>query len=87
MTHLNRIKVVVLGSSKVGKSAVTVRYLTKRYIGEYSSTSGRYPPSFQTSNTAPKRRLGITKLSDSAQRHCFYQSPLCHHVRTASRTF
>ncbi|XP_055852141.1 ras-related and estrogen-regulated growth inhibitor-like isoform X1 [Episyrphus balteatus] len=38
MTHLNRIRVVVLGGSKVGKSAVTVRYLTKRYIGEYSST-------------------------------------------------
>ncbi|XP_055908039.1 ras-related and estrogen-regulated growth inhibitor-like isoform X3 [Eupeodes corollae] len=38
MTHLNRIRVVVLGASKVGKSAVTVRYLTKRYIGEYSST-------------------------------------------------
>ncbi|XP_046667636.1 ras-related and estrogen-regulated growth inhibitor-like [Homalodisca vitripennis] len=39
MTNLNRIRVVVLGSSKVGKSAVTVRYLTKRYIGEYSSTT------------------------------------------------
>lgn len=32
------MKVVVLGSSRVGKSAVTVRYLTKRYIGEYSSS-------------------------------------------------
>ncbi|XP_008198554.1 ras-related and estrogen-regulated growth inhibitor isoform X2 [Tribolium castaneum] len=39
MTNVNRIRVVVLGSPRVGKSAVTVRYLTKRYIGEYSSTS------------------------------------------------
>ncbi|KAG5882473.1 hypothetical protein JTB14_004600 [Gonioctena quinquepunctata] len=39
MTNVNKIRVVVLGSSRVGKSAVTVRYLTKRYIGEYSSTS------------------------------------------------
>uniref|UniRef100_A0A8D8J4P2 small monomeric GTPase n=3 Tax=Culicinae TaxID=43817 RepID=A0A8D8J4P2_CULPI len=38
MTNLNKLKVVVIGSSKVGKSAVTVRYLTKRYIGEYSSS-------------------------------------------------
>ncbi|XP_076348896.1 ras-related and estrogen-regulated growth inhibitor-like protein isoform X1 [Tachypleus tridentatus] len=32
------LRVVVLGARKVGKSAVTVRYLTKRYIGEYSSS-------------------------------------------------
>lgn len=38
MTHLNSIRVVVLGGSNVGKSAVTVRYLTKRFIGEYSSS-------------------------------------------------
>jgi len=31
------LKVLVLGLAKSGKSAVTVRYLTKRYIGEYSS--------------------------------------------------
>lgn len=35
---VNRIRVVVLGSARCGKSAVVVRYLTKRYIGEYSST-------------------------------------------------
>ncbi|XP_071455749.1 ras-like protein family member 12 [Hetaerina americana] len=38
MTNYNRIRVVVMGSSRVGKSAVTVRYLTKRFIGEYSSS-------------------------------------------------
>ncbi|GAB6022545.1 hypothetical protein CHUAL_006651 [Chamberlinius hualienensis] len=37
MTNVTKLKVVVLGSGQVGKSAVTVRYLTKRYIGEYSS--------------------------------------------------
>ncbi|XP_076348882.1 ras-related and estrogen-regulated growth inhibitor-like protein [Tachypleus tridentatus] len=37
MTNCDRLKVVILGNSRVGKSAVTVRYLTKRYIGEYSS--------------------------------------------------
>ncbi|XP_035825950.1 ras-related and estrogen-regulated growth inhibitor-like protein [Aplysia californica] len=31
------IRVVILGDHKVGKSAVTVRFLTKRFIGEYSS--------------------------------------------------
>ncbi|CAG9134404.1 unnamed protein product [Plutella xylostella] len=35
---VNRIRVVVLGSARCGKSAAVVRYLTKRYIGEYSST-------------------------------------------------
>ncbi|XP_031569165.1 ras-related and estrogen-regulated growth inhibitor-like [Actinia tenebrosa] len=30
---------LVIGSKGVGKSAVTVRYLTKRYIGEYQSTA------------------------------------------------
>lgn len=35
----NRIKVAVLGGPRAGKSAVTVRYLTKRYIGEYSSST------------------------------------------------
>ncbi|GFY46272.1 hypothetical protein TNIN_468581 [Trichonephila inaurata madagascariensis] len=41
MTNLNgsRLKVLVLGARGVGKSAVTVRYLTRRYIGEYSSSS------------------------------------------------
>ncbi|XP_072046307.1 uncharacterized protein [Amphiura filiformis] len=30
-------RIVILGAQKVGKSAVTVRFLTKRYIGEYES--------------------------------------------------
>ena len=35
------VKLLVLGGRQVGKSALTVRYLTKRYIGEYQSHSGK----------------------------------------------
>lgn len=38
MTGPSTVKVAVLGSSRVGKSAVTVRFLTKRFIGEYNSS-------------------------------------------------
>ncbi|XP_076028538.1 ras-related and estrogen-regulated growth inhibitor-like protein [Oratosquilla oratoria] len=31
------VRIAVLGPSQVGKSALTVRYLTKRFIGEYRS--------------------------------------------------
>ncbi|XP_074594948.1 ras-related and estrogen-regulated growth inhibitor-like protein [Brevipalpus obovatus] len=37
MTQISKIKLLVLGSRGVGKSAVVVRFLTKRYIGEYQS--------------------------------------------------
>ncbi|XP_073942077.1 ras-related and estrogen-regulated growth inhibitor-like protein [Choristoneura fumiferana] len=36
---LPRVRVAVLGSSRVGKSALIVRYLTRRYIGEYHSNT------------------------------------------------
>lgn len=36
------IRVAVIGSSEVGKSAFTVRYLTKRFIGEYRSDTGEF---------------------------------------------
>ncbi|XP_051975066.1 ras-related and estrogen-regulated growth inhibitor-like protein [Xyrauchen texanus] len=36
---MNDIKVAVLGSEGVGKSALIVRFLTKRFIGEYASSS------------------------------------------------
>jgi len=35
----DRLRIAVLGSGQVGKSALTVRYLTKRFIGEYRSDS------------------------------------------------
>ncbi|GFN90092.1 ras-related and estrogen-regulated growth inhibitor-like protein [Plakobranchus ocellatus] len=34
---MSAIRIVVLGDHRVGKSAVTVRFLTRRFIGEYSS--------------------------------------------------
>lgn len=33
----NNIRLLVLGASHVGKSAITVRFLTKRFIVEYKS--------------------------------------------------
>ncbi|XP_067860855.1 ras-related and estrogen-regulated growth inhibitor-like protein [Heptranchias perlo] len=38
---MNDIKVAVLGTDGVGKSALIVRFLTKRFIGEYASSSGK----------------------------------------------
>ncbi|XP_022239018.1 ras-related and estrogen-regulated growth inhibitor-like [Limulus polyphemus] len=37
MTNLTSVRVVVLGSKHVGKTALIVRFLTQRYIGEYRS--------------------------------------------------
>ena len=34
------VRLIVVGGRQVGKSALTVRYLTRRYIGEYQSFSG-----------------------------------------------
>ena len=40
------LHITVMGSSQVGKSALAVRYLTKRFIGEYRSDSGE--PRYRT---------------------------------------
>ena len=36
------VRVVVVGGEGVGKSALAVRFLTKRYIGEYQQNKGLY---------------------------------------------
>ncbi|XP_057710431.1 ras-related and estrogen-regulated growth inhibitor-like protein [Corythoichthys intestinalis] len=36
---MNEIRIAVLGSEGVGKSALIVRFFTKRFIGEYASSS------------------------------------------------
>uniref|UniRef100_A0A182Y0I8 small monomeric GTPase n=2 Tax=Anopheles stephensi TaxID=30069 RepID=A0A182Y0I8_ANOST len=38
-TNVPRVRIAVLGNVNVGKSALTVRYLTRRFIGEYSSNT------------------------------------------------
>ncbi|XP_078000520.1 ras-like protein family member 11B [Glandiceps talaboti] len=38
--RLSRAKVAVLGGGGCGKTALTVRYLTRRYIGEYAKNTG-----------------------------------------------
>lgn len=38
-SSLPRVRIAVLGNFNVGKSALTVRYLTKRFIGEYRSNT------------------------------------------------
>ncbi|XP_022919325.1 ras-related and estrogen-regulated growth inhibitor-like [Onthophagus taurus] len=72
MTNVNRIRVVVLGAPRVGKSAVTVRYLTKRYIGEYSSTSDflyRHNVTFDNVTT----EVEILDTSKCAKNGCLYE--------------
>ncbi|XP_025992628.1 ras-related and estrogen-regulated growth inhibitor [Solenopsis invicta] len=65
------IKVILLGQSGVGKSALAVRFATKRFIGEYDCTTDRIyrvdhhlgfsweiadPPGYPLSFTEPKLR-------------------------------
>ncbi|XP_076338583.1 ras-related and estrogen-regulated growth inhibitor isoform X1 [Tachypleus tridentatus] len=61
---LSEVKLVVLGATGVGKTALTVRFLTKRFIGEYDhQTENRYknemmvdgePVIFEVLDTCPK---------------------------------
>ncbi|XP_071439829.1 ras-related and estrogen-regulated growth inhibitor [Hetaerina americana] len=61
---LSEVRVAVVGGPSVGKSALTVRFLTKRYIGEYDHQSeNRYkhevlvdgePVLFEILDTCPK---------------------------------
>lgn len=54
-TTASCLKVVVFGGAQVGKSALTVRFLTKRFIGEYSSgTDCSYQMMFRYEDAALK---------------------------------
>jgi len=63
-SSLSEVKIAVVGAPGVGKSALTVRFLTKRYIGEYDHQSDtRYkheilvdgdPVIFEICDTCPK---------------------------------
>ncbi|XP_063228040.1 ras-related and estrogen-regulated growth inhibitor [Bacillus rossius redtenbacheri] len=63
-SSLSEVKVAVVGAPAVGKSALTVRFLTRRYIGEYDhQAENRYkhevlvdgePVLFEILDTCPK---------------------------------
>ncbi|XP_042903538.1 ras-related and estrogen-regulated growth inhibitor-like protein [Parasteatoda tepidariorum] len=73
MTNVSgtRLKILVTGAEGVGKSAVTVRYLTRRYIGEYSSnTENIYKQTVDFDNTTT-----YVEILDASQceSHCCLQ--------------
>ncbi|XP_031630085.1 ras-related and estrogen-regulated growth inhibitor [Contarinia nasturtii] len=63
-SSLSEVRIAVIGANQVGKSALSVRFLTKRYIGEYDhQTENRYkheamvdgePVLFEILDTCPK---------------------------------
>ncbi|XP_066147084.1 ras-related and estrogen-regulated growth inhibitor-like protein isoform X1 [Euwallacea fornicatus] len=51
--NIPKVRIAVIGKSNVGKSALTVRYLTRRYIGEYrSNTDLLYRQTLTINNTS-----------------------------------
>lgn len=74
-SSLTEVKIAVLGAPGVGKSALIVRFLTKRYIGEYDhQAENRYkheamvesePVLFEILDTCPK--TGEENLTDLVQ--------------------
>lgn len=78
MTNLNTTKIVVMGSKRVGKSALTVRYLTKRFIGEYrSNTDLLYKQTITLDNATSE--IEVLDVSRWTNEECF---PL-EHIRWA----
>ncbi|KAG5870081.1 hypothetical protein JTB14_001137 [Gonioctena quinquepunctata] len=51
--NMPKVRIAVIGKSNVGKSALTVRYLTRRFIGEYrSNTDLMYRQTLTVNNSA-----------------------------------
>ncbi|CAH1369051.1 hypothetical protein MTP99_010544 [Tenebrio molitor] len=51
--NMPKVRLAVIGKANVGKSALTVRYLTRRYIGEYrSNTDLLYRQTLTVNNSA-----------------------------------
>ncbi|KAL1007386.1 hypothetical protein UPYG_G00086080 [Umbra pygmaea] len=73
---MNDIKLALLGSEGAGKSAVLVRFLTKRFIGEYASNA----------NSLYRKRLSIEgrllnlevfdPCSQSGKSRCILEEPM-----------
>ncbi|KAI1903910.1 hypothetical protein AGOR_G00000270 [Albula goreensis] len=74
--NMNDIKLALLGSEGAGKSAVLVRFLTRRFIGEYASNA----------NSLYRKRLSIDgrqlnlevfdPCSQSAESRCILEEPV-----------
>ncbi|CAL1528944.1 unnamed protein product [Lymnaea stagnalis] len=65
------LRINVLGSKGVGKSAITVRYLTRRFIGEYSSGLDiSYQSTFTHGDTPIKLDLLDVSSQDEYQAVC-----------------
>ncbi|CAH1183310.1 unnamed protein product [Phaedon cochleariae] len=51
--NMPKVRIAVIGKSNVGKSALTVRYLTRRFIGEYrSNTDLLYKQTLNVNNSS-----------------------------------
>ncbi|KAK4290069.1 hypothetical protein Pmani_037014 [Petrolisthes manimaculis] len=68
------LRVAVVGASEVGKSALTVRYLTKRFIGEYrSDTDMLYRCVLQVDGAPQPVEIMDTSASCQAASHAHLQ--------------
>lgn len=67
------VKVVLLGKLGVGKSAMTVRFLTKRYIGEYDPNIGSV---YQHTIKSDKQTINI-EILDSGGEDCLGKKESC----------
>lgn len=64
--NVSRVRIAVLGSGNVGKSALTVRYLTRRFIGEYRSNTDLLYRQIVTVNNMPLE-VEIVDVSGEAE--------------------
>ncbi|MBN3313558.1 RERGL protein, partial [Atractosteus spatula] len=76
---MNDIKLAVLGSEGVGKSALIVRFLTKRFIGEYASSSETV---YRKRVSCDGRQMNL-EIYDPCSRPCEGQSSLNDQVHWA----
>lgn len=73
---MNDIKLALLGSEGAGKSAVLVRFLTKRFIGEYASNANSL---YRKRLSVEGRQLNLEVFdpcSQSAESRCILEEPV-----------
>uniref|UniRef100_A0A8C4R835 small monomeric GTPase n=1 Tax=Eptatretus burgeri TaxID=7764 RepID=A0A8C4R835_EPTBU len=76
---MSSVKVVVLGSDSVGKSALVVRYLTGRFIGEYASNADLL---YKKQIKVDGRHLNL-EVFDPCSQLCHNRMELAEQVRWA----